>query len=106
MTLTATTKVFDAAVSSSSTNPALTSTPIGDLWLASLLGPSVFFSFAPVTINPGDTGVIYVTITPSGASGSVVSGNLYVDDVVAPLLPYGQTTGDELVAIPYSYTIK
>jgi hypothetical protein len=80
-------------------------TAIGDLWLASLDPPSVG-SFAPVTVNPGETTVIPVTITPSGASGTVVSGNLYVDDFLSAVPPYGQITGDELAAIPYAYTIK
>ncbi|HKN72148.1 MAG TPA: S8 family serine peptidase [Terriglobales bacterium] len=92
--LTATTKAFDPTVTS----------PTGDLWLYSL---NAFYSgFAPVTINPGQTVVIDVTITPSGASGTVVSGNLYVDDLVSALPPYDQFTGDELAAIPYTYTIK
>jgi Subtilase family len=95
MTMNATTKAFDPAVSSAT----------GDLWL-SATNPSTLSSFAPVTINPGQTGVIEVTITPSGPSGTVVSGNLYVDDLVGDLPPYGQTTGDELAAIPYRYIIQ
>ncbi len=95
MSLTSTTKAFDPAVTSAA----------GDIWLASL-DPTVFGSFAPVTINPGQTEIIPVTITPAGESGTVVSGNLYVDDFVAVVPPYGDTTGDELAAIPYSYTIK
>ena len=47
-----------------------------------------------------------MTITPSGASGTVVSGTLYVDDFVSNVPPYGQIAGDELAALPYSYTIK
>jgi hypothetical protein len=35
-----------------------------------------------------------------------VSGNLYVDDVVDFIPPFGQLSGDELAAIPYMYTIK
>jgi hypothetical protein len=92
MSLTAITKPFDQAVTSDT----------GDLWLASV-NPAA--SFSPVIINPGQTSVINVTITPSGTSGTVVSGNLYVDDVVASVPPYGQETGDELAAIPYSYTV-
>jgi hypothetical protein len=61
--------------------------------------------FSPVTILPGQTGVITVTITPSGTPGTVVSGNLYVDDYVTGVPPYGETTGNELAAIPYSYTV-
>jgi hypothetical protein len=96
MSMSATMKPFDPAVSS----------PTGDLWTASVVGLAAFGSLAPVTVNPGESVVIDVTITPSGASGTVVSGNLYVDDFVGSLPPYGQTTGDELVAIPYTYTIQ
>jgi hypothetical protein len=95
MSLTATTKAFDAAVTSST----------GDLWSVSVDGLAAFGAFSPVNINPGQTVVIPVTITPSGASGTVVSGNLYVSALVGNVPPYGQTTGDELAAIPYTYTI-
>jgi len=47
-----------------------------------------------------------VTITPAGASGTVVQGTLYVDDIVGNVPPYGQLAGDELAAFPYTYTIK
>ena len=48
-----------------------------------------------------------VTITPSGPAGTVVSGNLYVDDFDSNVPPpvTSQTSGDELAAIPYTYTI-
>jgi hypothetical protein len=92
MSLTATTKSFD---------PAVTSTT-GDFWLAS--GNPSLISF-PVVIGPGQTDVINVTITPSGKPGTVVSGKLYVDDFLDDVPPYGHITGDELAAIPYSYTV-
>jgi len=95
-TMTATTKAFDPAVTTAG----------GDIWLAAVEGLSTFSSFSPVVINPGQTAVINVTITPSGSSGTVVSGHLYVDDYVASVPPFGQTSGDELAAIPYTYTIK
>jgi len=41
----------------------------------------------------------------SSAPGTIVSGNLYVDDLTDNVPPSGQQTGDELAAIPYSYTI-
>jgi hypothetical protein len=94
MSLTATMKAFDPTVSS----------PTGDLWLSSL--DASYGGFAPVIVNPGQSAVISVTITPSGTSGTVVSGNLYVDDFLSAVPPYGQFTGDELAAIPYTYTIK
>jgi hypothetical protein len=95
MTLTATTKAFDAAVTS----------PSGDLWTASL-NPAAFGSFNPVVIFPGQTATISVTITPTGASGTVVSGTLYVDDFASAVPPYGELGGNEIAALPYSYTIQ
>ncbi len=68
------------------------------------LGPG--FDFAPIIINPGESAEIPVTITPTGVSGSVVSGNLYVDDFMGALPVTGQLTGNEITAIPYSYTIE
>jgi hypothetical protein len=94
-TLVAVTKQFDAAV---------TSAP-GDLWLAAV-DPSVLNTFAPVTINPGESMVINVQITPTGPSGSVVSGNLYIDDYFGLLPVYGEFSGNEVTAIPYQYTVK
>ncbi len=55
----------------------------------------------PVTLFPGQSTTIYVTITPSGPSGTVVKGTLYIDDF------NGFTDGgDELAAFPYAYTIR
>jgi hypothetical protein len=88
----AVTKAFDTAVSSKP----------GDLWLLST-NPSA--AFTPITINPGKSATIEVTITPTGSAGSVVSGHLYVDDVVPDVPLSGELTGDELSAIPYEYTI-
>jgi hypothetical protein len=95
MTLTATTKAFDPAVT----------TDGGDLW-TSAFDLSVLNTFAPIIINPGQTAVINVTITPAGASGTVVSGNLYINDFLGGVPPYGETAGDELAALPYTYTIQ
>jgi hypothetical protein len=94
-TMTAKTKAFD---------PAVTSTP-GDLWLAAV-SPAALASFQPVIIEPGQTVIVDVTITPAGAPGTVVSGKLYVDDAESAVPPYGQLTGSELAALPYTYTIK
>jgi hypothetical protein len=55
----------------------------------------------PITLNPGQTGTITVTITPAGASGTVVHGTLYIDN-----FDFLTDGGDELVAFPYTYTIK
>jgi hypothetical protein len=80
-------------------DPNITS-PTGDLWLEAI-NPAAALS--PVTINPGQTVTIKVTITPSGASGTLIQGTLYVDSFVnAPF----QYTGNELAGIPYEYTIE
>jgi hypothetical protein len=64
-------------------------------------------SFTPVVINPGATGTIDVTITPSGAPGAVVSGDLYIDTYSTglPTAAYSQLAGDELAALRCTYTI-
>jgi hypothetical protein len=92
ISMSADTKAFDTAVTS----------PTGDLWLQSI-NPSATAS--PVVVNPGQTVTINVTITPNAASGTVVSGHLYVDDFASGVPPYGQQSGDELSAIPYEYTV-
>jgi hypothetical protein len=86
-------KQFDTSVTSST----------GDVELASINAAA---TFTPVIINPGQTATIDVTITPSGASGTQVSGTLYVDDLLTAIPPYGQIATDELAGLPYSYTIK
>jgi hypothetical protein len=91
MAMTATAKAFDGQVTSDT----------GDLELAAT-NPATTFS--PVVINPGQSATVNVTITPSGSSGTVVSGNLYIDDFMTNVPPYGQQGADELAAIPYEYT--
>jgi hypothetical protein len=85
-------KAFDPAVSS----------PTGDAWLQAT-NPSA--SFTPVTVNAGQTVTINVTITPSAAVGTVVSGNLYVDTYDGDIAPYEFSSGDETAALPYEYTV-
>jgi hypothetical protein len=36
----------------------------------------------------------------------VVSGNLYINDFIGGVPPYGETAGDELAALPYTYMIQ
>jgi hypothetical protein len=86
-------KQFDPAVTSST----------GDIELASV-NPAV--SFSPIAINPGQTATINVTITPSGPKGALVAGDLYVDDFLSGVAPYGQQASNEVSMIPYKYTIK
>jgi hypothetical protein len=88
-------KAFDPAMAPSS----------GDFWDVAT-NPDAFYD--PVLIYPGRTGVIDVTITPSAPTGTVVRGKLYVDDLmnVYGVPPYGDTTADELAAIPYRYRVS
>jgi hypothetical protein len=92
--MTATTKKFDPAVTSST----------GDFWAATVNAHAPPFSL--LVIGAGKTRTITVTITPKGAAGAVVRGHLYVDVFDGDIPPYGQEGGDELVALPYAYTIK
>jgi len=93
ITMTATAKPFDAAVTSATS----------DFWVLAV-NPAA--SFNPIPINPGASATIDVTITPTGASGTVVSGALYVDVYDQGVPPFGQYGGDELAVFPYEYTIK
>jgi subtilase family protein len=90
-----------ATVVAKAFDPAVTSAP-GDVWQLAV-NPSA--AATPVIVNAGQTVTVNVTITPSANSGSVVSGDLYIDDLSGPLAPYGQTSGDELAALPYEYTV-
>lgn len=82
------TQLFDDAVTSST----------GNVWLAAVRPDPP--KFTPLVLDPGETGTIAVTITPRGPRGTVVSGVLYLDD----FNEFSQT-GDELKALPYTYTI-
>jgi Subtilase family len=82
-------------------DPNMTSST-GDLWTA-LNGLSA--TFKPVYVNPGQTATIQVSITPTG-SGQV-SGTLYLDDLtLASTFGLADESGQEIAAIPYSYTVK
>jgi hypothetical protein len=89
----ATAKAFDPAVTSDT----------GDLEPASI-NPATTFS--PIVILAGQSATVNVTITPSGSSGTVVSGQIYVDDFLTNIPPYGQEGADELTSLPYTYTIS
>ncbi|MBV9194014.1 MAG: protease inhibitor I9 family protein [Solirubrobacterales bacterium] len=95
-TMNVATAPFDPAVSSQT----------GDLWSVST-DPSQLTGFSPVIVGPGQTGTIPVTITPSGPSGTHVSGTLYVDDTNEfAFQGFYQPSGNDVAAIPYSYTVK
>ncbi len=89
LSATATTQQFDSSATSST----------GDLWLSSINASAPL----PTTLDlaPGQSGMITVTVTPSGMSGTTVNAVVYVDTFSAFL-----NNGDEVAAIPYSYTIK
>jgi hypothetical protein len=95
LSMSARTKPFDPAVTSDTS----------DLWLQSV---SPAATFSPLVLNPGQTGTISVTITPTCAPGTVVRGTLYIDDLVEGVPPpaYSQSGGDELKAFPYTYMVK
>ena len=62
-----------------------------------------------MTVAPGATGSLQVTLTPNGPKGSTVKGVLYL--VSGPtFVPTANnslgTTGAVLAAIPYSYTVN
>jgi subtilisin family serine protease len=81
------------------TNPfdsAITSTS-GDAWAQSVNASA---PYSPITLNPGQTGTITLTITPNAAKGTVVSGFIAVDT-----LNLATVSGDEIINIPYTYTV-
>jgi hypothetical protein len=90
--ITIATQAFDTAVTSAA----------GDIWLQSVNASN---AATPVEINPGQTVTINVTITPNAASGTVVSGNLYVDTFDGGIPPYGAESGDQMAALSYEYTV-
>ena len=81
------TNPFDSAVTSTS----------GDVWAQSVDATA---TYTPLTLAPGQTGTITLTITPSAAKGTVVRGFIGVDT-----FNLSTASGDELVNIPYTYTV-
>ena len=88
-TATAHTRPFDAAVTSATGDPLLA--------YVSANAPAA----TPVSVDVGANGSIQVTITPTGAKGTVVRGTLFLD-AIDPIT--GST--DEVAALPYAYTIS
>jgi hypothetical protein len=93
VSLSAVTPDFDPAVTSST----------GDFW-AVATDPNADLG-SPVTIQPGQTATITVTITPSARPGKTVTGQLYVYTPPSFAYPTFNTTGDVIAKIPYSYTV-
>lgn len=83
----ATTSPFDGAITSST----------GDAWA---LAVNAKAPYTPLTLAPGQSGMITLTITPNAAPGTVVSGFIAVDT-----FNQATTSGDELINIPYTYTV-
>ncbi|MQS10953.1 S8 family serine peptidase [Streptomyces kaniharaensis] len=97
ITATAHTQAFD---------PALTSST-GDPYAAAVNASAAAAN--PVTVAPGATGSLQVTLTPTGPKGSTVHGVLYLvsaPTAVATANNFLGTTGGVLAAIPYSYTVN
>ncbi|MGO9935036.1 MAG: S8 family serine peptidase [Steroidobacteraceae bacterium] len=79
---------FDAAAAADS----------GDVWSDIMFGTN---TFNPLLLAPGQAGVVNLTITPDATQvGKVVSGFVYIDTWNPTV-----QTGDEMVRIPYSYTV-
>ncbi len=87
LTEIATANAFDSAVTSST----------GDAWQ---LAVNANAPYTPLTLDPGQTGTITVTFTPTGAKGTAVSGFIAIDT-----FNKATDSGDEVINIPYSYTI-
>ena len=87
VTMVATTNAFDSAITSST----------GDAWALSFNSQA---PYTPLTLAPGQSGTITITITPNAPKGTVVSGFIAVDT-------FNQATssGDEIINIPYTYTV-
>jgi hypothetical protein len=85
------TKAFDHTTQSST----------GDIWQQTVDDGQPPSDYSPLTLQPGQTGRITVTFTPQGRHGAKVQGVLYVDD-----FSFRTLTGNEQLAIPYSYTIR
>jgi hypothetical protein len=92
----AVTKPFDPAISS----------PTGDFWFNSI--EASYSGFTPITVAPGESSIVNLVLTPTGSSGETIVGTLYIDGYVSYIsnLSPGQNTANELVAVPYTYTVK
>jgi hypothetical protein len=73
------------------------STSTGDVWEQSV-NPNA--PYTPLTLDPGQSGTITVTFTPSGRRGHTVDGFIGVDT-------FNEFTfsGDEVAQIPYEYRV-
>jgi hypothetical protein len=79
---------FDSAVTSST----------GDAWVRLAVDNSA--PYAPLTLAPGQSGTIQLSITPAAAKGTMVRGFVEIETFTGSTL-----SGDEVVTVPYSYTV-
>ncbi len=94
-----TTQGFDSTITCTS----------GDLWAPST-DPSAEFSL--VDASPGATADLPITIVPTGTTGTIVSGTLYIDVATSADGDYTDNgdsgpvaSSSEVVALPYEYRI-
>ncbi|HWM70149.1 MAG TPA: S8 family serine peptidase [Steroidobacteraceae bacterium] len=88
MAALATMKKFDTTMAANS----------GDLWADATLGTN---TFNPLVLGSGEVGTITLKIKPSASQvGKSVTGFIYID-TFNPVVG----TGDEVVRIPYAYTV-
>jgi hypothetical protein len=83
----ANTNPFDSDVTASS----------GDVWAESVDASA---PYTPLSLGPGESGTITLTITPSSKKGTVVHGFIGVDT-----FNLATDAGDELVNVPYTYRV-
>jgi hypothetical protein len=109
----AATTIDEGAIATTRAFDGDTTTPTGDLW-AILTGQSAG-SYTPLTLAPGASGTIDVSITPSASSGTNVTGTMYVDTFQSAGMGFPQSPtsfnitgegGDTVAAIPYNYTVQ
>ena len=85
------TAAFDTTVASST----------GDLWQHAITAADASAAFAPLTLEPGQSGTAIVRFTPTGTDrGRVVSGRLDIDTYDPWLV-----SGDGDITLPYRYTV-
>ncbi len=69
----------------------------GDVWAQSVNASA---PYTPLSLDPGQSGTITLTFTPSAPKGTVVRGFVAVDTF--SLVTF---SGDELINIPYAYQV-
>jgi hypothetical protein len=87
-----------AAVANTNPFDAQVTSTAGDVW-AQTVDPTA--PYTPLSLDPGQTGTITVTFTPSGHRGKTVRGFLGVDTFSLDTF-----SGDEVATIPYRYRVR